>query len=134
MGPLGNLLHDLHQAFWLPKHVTALLGNSIQFFLKYKTIEDCCLCCTGCIHLPLFWFWKGRNEIRLKVPCFWEVSEQVCYVGVRWGRALRRYPAACEGQTVWHLLANGCQNSGILLPPASLCEDSGIFTLRNLNF
>lgn len=116
MGPPGNLLgiHDLHQAFWLHKCVVSLLGNSIQFFLKYKTVEDCCLCCTTCIH-QLF-FWEGRNELTLEDTCFWKLSEQLCYVGYEWGRTLpQTVPLYGRDGQYLHLLANGRQKSGLPL-------------------
>lgn len=43
---------------WLQACVVSLLGNSIQFLLKYKTLESGCLYCTVHTHhlfcLPVF--------------------------------------------------------------------------------
>lgn len=97
-----------------------LLGNSIQFLLKYKTLECGCLHCSySSAFFCLFWvgfvcflgflLFKGRNELRLKVAFLGSARVAVLCEGGEEGKGTETVPLYGSNKQYLLLLANGSQ-------------------------
>lgn len=128
---------------WLQRWVVSLLENSIQFLLKYQTLECGGLHCTVHTHeLYLFaWFWwaflfvfwsfwlfKGRNGYHLKVM-FLGISKAAVLCREETGKGhLKLFH--CMGGTDSTCSSWQMEKNSLSLPPASLAEENGKFVLK----